>query len=210
MWEGYVDVSPSVPINEILMSYELGKLLSEGKTSDFVTFCLRCREFIDRLIVMLLKTTSATSAISKGLYSFCPELMLKGDDNTAFRLYAGLWKVLETCGVIGFDVSKAAVEKYTSYRVERPKNHWSSWPSVSGITGVVQHLLLDFGFRARHRVFRVYLNVAVYLLSNILSLSLILDVVLWSLVLPRTVYVLFNHTLCVRDFHLKFFSVIRL
>ena len=160
-WEEYMEASvdstfPSVPINEFLMNYEFEKLLSEGKTSDFVTFRLRCREFIDRLIVMLLKTTSATSAVSKGLYSFCPEMMWEGDDTTTFALFAGFCKVLETCGVIASDVSRAAVEEYTSYVVERRKSHLSSGQAAMGITDVVRHLLLDFGFQARHRVFRVF------------------------------------------------------
>ena len=160
-WEEYMDVTavsafPHISINDFLMNYEFGKLLSEGKTSEFETFRLRCREFIDRLILLLLKTTSATSAISKGLYSFCPELMLEGDHTTAFALFAGLCKVLETCGVIPTDVSKAAVEEYTSYVVERRKTHLSSGQSASGVTDVVQHLLLDFGFQARHRLLRVF------------------------------------------------------
>ena len=112
------------------MNYEFGKLSSEGKTSEFVTFRLRFREFIDHLIVVLLKFTSATTAISNGLYSFCPELMLEGDDSTAFALFAGLCKMLETCGVIAVDVSKAAVEEYTSYKAESWKNQSSpSGPS---------------------------------------------------------------------------------
>ena len=160
-WEEYMDVSavstsPSIPISEFLMNYEFGRLLSEGKTSEFVTFRLRCREFIDRLIVMLLKTTSTTSAVSKSLYSFCPEMMLEGDDTTAFAIFAGLRKVLETCGVIASDVSRAAVEEYTSYVVERRKSHLSSWQAASAITDVVRYLLLDFGFQARHRVLRAF------------------------------------------------------
>ena len=149
-----ISTFPSVPFNEFLMNYEFEKLLSEGKTSDFVTF--RCRDFIDRLIVMLLKTTSATSsAVSKGLYSFCPEMKLEGDDTTTFALFAGLCKVLETCGVIPSDVSRAAVEEYTSYVVERRKSHLSSGQAASGNADVVRHLLLDFWFQARHRVLRV-------------------------------------------------------
>ena len=159
-WEEYMDASAvstftSIPIHEFLMNYEFGRLLSEGKTNDFVTFRLRCREFIDRLIVMLLKTTSTTSDVSKGLYSFCPEMMLESDDTTAFALFAGLCKVLETCGVIAFDVSRVAVEEYTSYVVERRKSHLSSGQAASAITDVVRYLFLDFGFQARHRILRV-------------------------------------------------------
>ena len=123
-----VSAFTSVPINKFLMTYEFGKFLSEGKTSKFVTFRLLCREFIDRLVVMLLKTTSATSAISKGLYSFCPELMLEDDDNTAFALFAGLCKVLETCGVISTVVSRAAVKRvYQLYSgtTENPFEFWA-------------------------------------------------------------------------------------
>ena len=65
-----VSAFPSIPNNEFLMNYEFRKFLSEGKTSEFVTFRLRCREFIDRLIVMLLKTTSVTSVISKACTAF--------------------------------------------------------------------------------------------------------------------------------------------
>ena len=40
-----VSAFPNISIDEFLMNYEIGKLLSEGKTSEFVTFRLRCREY---------------------------------------------------------------------------------------------------------------------------------------------------------------------
>ena len=82
--------------------------------------------------------------------------MLEGDDTTAFALFAGLCKVLEACGVLSTEVSKAAVEEYTSYVVERQKTHLSSGQSASEVTDVVRHLFLDFGFQTRHRVLRVF------------------------------------------------------
>ena len=76
-WEEYMDVEkvkafPSIPDDEFLENYELGRLLNEKKTSNFTTFRVRCREFLDCLVVTLLKNPSATSAVSKGIYSFCP------------------------------------------------------------------------------------------------------------------------------------------
>ena len=82
--------------------------------------------------------------------------MLDGDEQTAFAFFAGLCKVLETCGVLSLDESKADLEEYTSYVVERRKDHASSGQSASDIIDVAQHLLLDFGFQARHRVLRVF------------------------------------------------------
>ena len=142
------------------MNNEFGKLSSEGKTSEFVTFRLRFREFIDHLIVVLLKFTSATTAISNGLYSFCPELMLEGDDSTAFALFAGLCEMLETCGVIAVDVSKAAVEEYTSYKAESWKNHSSFGQTASDKTDVVRLLLVDLASRLGIGSF-AYLNFVV-------------------------------------------------
>ena len=188
-----VSAFPSILINEFLINHEFRKLLSEGKTSEFVTFRLRCREYIDRLIVMLLKNSSATSAISEGLYSFCPELMLEGDDTTAFALFAGLCKVLEACGVISSDVSKAAVEEYTSYEVERRKTHLSSGQSASSVTDVVRHLLLDFGFQARHRVLRVFKLCCLFAGMPAVKYPVV-TFDLSSLGVSRTVYVLFSRT----------------
>ena len=136
-----ISACPSIPISEIIEHYDLGKQLSEGKTSEFITFRLQCREFIYCLIVTSLKTTSATSAISRGINSFCPELMLDGDDSTAFALFAGLCEVLETCGVLALDESKAALQKYTSYIVERRRSHANSRQSANDISDVMQHLL---------------------------------------------------------------------
>ena len=160
-WEEYMDVEkvkafPSIPDDEFLENYELGRLLNEKKTSNFTTFRVRCREFLDCLVVTLLKNPSATSAVSKGIYSFCPELMLEGDNSTAFALFAGLCSILETCGVLASDESKGALDEYSSFIVERRKSHASSKQSATNIDDVVAYLLLDFGFQARHRVFRVF------------------------------------------------------
>ena len=114
---------PCILISEYLENYDFGKRLLERKTIEITTFRLRCRIFFDCLIVTLLKTTSATSAINRGIYSFVPEPMLDGDDSTAFALLAGFCKVLETCVVFAPDESKAALEEYTSYKVERRRSN---------------------------------------------------------------------------------------
>ena len=67
--------------------------------------------------------------------------MLDGDDSTAFALFAGLCEVLETCGVLALDESKAALQKYTSYIVERRRSHANSRQSANDISDVMQHLL---------------------------------------------------------------------
>ena len=147
---------PVAPIDGFLKNYEFGKMLAAGKTSEFVTFRQRCREFIDRVVVLLLKTSAATSVVSKGLYSFCPVMMLEGDNAIAFTLFAGLCEILVDCGALLSDEAKAAQEEYTSFVVEQRRLHSDSDRTSASITDVSQFLLRDFSFQARHRMLRVF------------------------------------------------------
>ena len=139
-----------------LKNYEFGKMLAAGKTSEFVTFRQRCREFIDRVVVLLLETPNVTSMVSRGLNSLCPALMLEGDNTIAFTLFADLSGILVDCGVLLSDESRAAQEEYTSFVVEKRSLHSRSDRSSDSITDVTQFLLQDFSFQARHRLLRVY------------------------------------------------------
>ena len=139
-----------------LKNYELGKMLAAGKTSEFVTFRQRCREFIDRVAVLLLKTPTVTSMVSRGLYSLCPALMLEGNNSIAFTLFADLKGILVDCGALLSNEAKAAQEENTRFVVEQRRLHSSSDRSSESITDVTQFLLQDFSFQARHRLLRVF------------------------------------------------------
>ena len=110
---------PTIALEYFLAGSDFGLQLLAGKTSEFSTFRVRCREFLDRLTVIVLKCPRVTSRVSRRLYSFCPELLLEGDGQLVFRLLADLFRVLETCGTLLLDESKAAVEEFSSYVVER-------------------------------------------------------------------------------------------
>ena len=88
-WESYTDIVKIrvfvvVPCDSFLANHDLGKQLSTGKTKDYVAFRLHCRQFVDRLIIILLESTYARSIIAKGMRNFCPELMLDSDDVAGF------------------------------------------------------------------------------------------------------------------------------
>ena len=131
-------------------------MLAAGKTSEFVTFRQRCREFIDRVVVLLLKTSTATSVVSRGLYSFCPAMMLEGDNTIAFTFFASLCEILVDCGALLSDEAKAAQEEYTSFVVEQRRLYSDSDRTSASITDVAQFLLQAFSFQARHRLLRVF------------------------------------------------------
>ena len=160
-WESYMDVVKVrdflvVPCDSFLSSHDLGEQLSAGKTKEYVAFRLHCRQFVDRLIIILLESTYARSVIAKGMCSFCPELMLEGDDVAVFSLFADLCRILVSCGSLSVDESSAALEEHASFIVEKRGYHSSSGQSAGDIVDVVPYLLRDVGFLSRPHLLRVF------------------------------------------------------
>ena len=102
---------------------DFGRSLLSVKTIEMTKFRTRCREFIDRVAVPVVESASAKSVVSKGLYSFCPELTLEGDDNAAFELFSQQCRVLEKCKTVASDEVKAALDEYKSYGIEKRRQH---------------------------------------------------------------------------------------
>ena len=146
----------AVPIEEFLSNYAYGKELAAGKTSEIRDFRSKCRSFLDHLVVVLLRNMAVTSKLSQGLYSFCPEIMLEGDDHTVFGLFASLCNLLKSCGVLKADESAAAVEEYHSYIIEKRRQHAGEEHAASDIPDVIRYLIRDFSFQARVHLFRVF------------------------------------------------------
>ena len=160
-WEDYMSVEkvnqfPSIAMDAFLANYEFGRELADGKTSDVETFRVRCKDFMDCLVASILESVVATSDVSRGLYSFCPKLLLEGDDYSTFSLFAGRCHILVVCDLISKDESKAAVEEYSSYVVEKRRQHVDSGQSGSNISDVLDFLLRDYSFQERRNVYRVF------------------------------------------------------
>ena len=159
-WEEYMDVEKvaeflPAPIESFLENCDFGRFLSAGKTSGVLEFRVHCKEFLDRLVFVILKNPAVSSRVARGFSCFCPEIMLEGDDRAVFRLFADLTGVLESCGLLAADETKAGIEQFNSYIVEKRRPHDRSNITASEISDVVQYLLRDFSFHARHHVCRV-------------------------------------------------------
>ena len=134
---------------------EFRKKLVAGKTSDVRTFRLQCREGKDRLIFVLVGRVSVTSMVSRFLSSFCHEVLLEGNSSAEFSLFSDLYKVLRTC-VLSLDEGKADMEEFTSYVVEKRRQHVDSDQSTSENSEIMNYLLRDFTFQYRHHVLRIF------------------------------------------------------
>ena len=86
---------------------------------------------------MLLESSYARSVIAKGMYIFCPELMLEGDDSAVFSLFTESFRILGTCGELTSDDCSAAMEEFSSFAVEKRRYHAASEQSASGIVNIV-------------------------------------------------------------------------
>ena len=91
-WAAYMDSSKIEPFSkidtaDILLNHEIGEELQRGTTGDLQESRNRCREFMDRLVDVLLGCNLVVSDFLQGVYAFCPELLLEGDDRY-FRLFS--------------------------------------------------------------------------------------------------------------------------
>ena len=142
-------------MESFLVSSDFGKELAARQTSAFVDFRVLCREFIDCLIVLLVGSVSAQSRVAMGVSSFCPEMLLEGDDKCVFELFADLCKVLESCETISCE-AKSALETFSTYVLGKRGQHGRLGHSASMISDVRRYQLDDFSFQSRRHVSRVF------------------------------------------------------
>ena len=98
-WEEYMDPErlvqfPIAPIESFLEKSAFGRSLSAGKTTGMREFRVRCTEFLDCLVFVILSNSTVSSRVARSFSCFCPEFMLEGDDRAVFRLFAELTDVL--------------------------------------------------------------------------------------------------------------------
>ena len=77
-WESYMEPSKlqafeKVSTDDFLQNYEFGAELHRSNTDEAREFRNRCREFVDRLVDVILGQQVVSSDFFQGLYCFCPE-----------------------------------------------------------------------------------------------------------------------------------------
>ena len=136
-----------INVASFLQNYEFGEVLRKTKGGEAREFRNQCPEIVDRLVVSIL---------FQGLYSFCPELLLEGDNHCVFGLFNKLVRALERSGALSGSESKAAVEEFVTYVVDVRARHIGSSRSAEEIKNVVEFLLADYSFLLRKKSCRVF------------------------------------------------------
>ena len=124
-WEAYMPPNHSCfgPISEehflegtrLLASLE--KINSNSLRKEFRR---DCRRFLEDLVSTILSTVAARSQVGQGLSCFCPEIVIGGDDYSAFHVFGQLLDgLLELAWVRGSEVEPAKAEFHSFVREQR-------------------------------------------------------------------------------------------
>ena len=113
-----------------------------------------CRRFLEDLVSTILSTVAARSQIGQGLSCFCPEILIGGDDYSAFHLFGQLLDgLLELGWVRGSEVEPAKAEFHSFVR-ERRQVETSSHRSRAPINSVFAFCNQP-SFRSRRNLHKV-------------------------------------------------------
>ena len=116
-----------------------------------------CRHFLEDLVSTLLSTVAARSPIGQGLSCFCPEIVIGGDDYSAFHLFGQLLDgLLELGWVRGSEVEPAKAEFHSFVREQR-QVETSSNRSRAPINSVFAFCNQP-SFRSRRNLHKVVIN----------------------------------------------------
>ena len=159
-WEAYLDVSKieafkKIDTADILLSHDFGEELQRGKTGEMQEFRNRCRDIMDRLVDVLSEWNLVSSDFLQGAYSFCPELLLEGDDRYIFRLFSKLVRVLERSGALSSEEAKSGSEEFVTFVVDARRRHADAERSVESIVDVMSYFQADYSFLARKDLCRI-------------------------------------------------------
>ena len=160
-WAAYMDSEKIKEFRKIdtasfLLNYEFGEELQRGSTGELKEFRNRCREFMDRLVDVLLENNLVSSDFLQGAYCFCPELLLEGYDRYIFQMFSKLVQVLERSGALSCEEAKSGTEEFMTFVVDARLCHDGSESSAENISDVVTYLLSDYSLLSRKNLCRIF------------------------------------------------------
>ena len=113
-----------------------------------------CRRFLEDLFSTILSTVAARSPIGQGLSCFCPEIVIGGDNYSAFHLFGQLLNgLLELGWVRGSEVEPAKAEFHSFVREQRQVE--TSGIRSRALINSVFAFCSQLGFRSRRNLYKV-------------------------------------------------------
>ena len=113
------------------------------------------RRFLDEFCSTILSTVAARSNLGQGVSCFCPEIILGGDDHSAFFLYGQLLDGLVECGWkkgSHVEACKAEFQSFVQEQRQLERHSTRKRPDVGNMLAYFAH---QSGFQSRKHLFRV-------------------------------------------------------
>ena len=131
----------------------------EKMTSEFLKkeFRSSARCFLEDFASTVLSTVAARSKLGQGVSCFCPEIIIGGDDHSAFFLFGQLLDSLVECGWEKGLMVEACKADFQSFVNEQRQLESHAGRKRSDISSVLSHLSHQSGFRSRRHLYRVSL-----------------------------------------------------
>ena len=132
----------------------------EKMTSQYLKkeFRSSARRFLEEFTSTVLSTVAACSKLGQGVSCFCPEVIIGGDDHSAFFLFGQLLDGLISCGWEKGSTIEACKAEFQSFVNDQRQLECHASRRLSDIiSNVVSYLTQHSGFRSRRHLYRVSL-----------------------------------------------------
>ena len=159
-WESYMLPNHSsftaVEEDQFLVGTRVHAAL-EKLTSHYLKRELRssARRFLEEFTSTVLSTVAARSKLGQGISCFCPEIIIGGDDHSAFFLFGQLLDGLNACGWEKGSNVEACKAEFQSFVNDQRQVECNASRRQSDISNVVSYLTQQSGFRSRRHLYRV-------------------------------------------------------
>ena len=127
----------------------------EKRSSSYLKSRSNARRFFDEFFSTMLSTVAARSKLGHGVSCFCPEIILGGDNHSAFLLYGQLLDGLVECGwEKGANVEACKAEFQTFVREQRQLERHSTRKRLD-VGNILVYFAQQTGLQSRRHLFRV-------------------------------------------------------
>ena len=118
-------------------------------------FRSNARRFLGEFCSTFLSTVAARSKMAQGVSCFCPEIILGGDDHSAFFLYGQLLDELVECGWEKRSNVEACKAEFQSFVREQRQLERHSTRKRPDVGNILVYFAQQTGFQSRRHLFRV-------------------------------------------------------
>ena len=115
------------------------------------------RRFLEDFTSTVLSTVAARSKLGQGVSCFCPEILIGGDDHSAFFLFRQLLDSLVESGWEKGSTVEACKAEFQSFVNDQRQLECHASRKHSDISNVPSYLSHQSGFRSRRHLYRVSL-----------------------------------------------------